>query len=65
LLLLPAGPAGVTAVAGSKTLHQSVGSDDKKIIVYDGLYHEIFNEPERVAVMTDMRDWLDAQLRKD
>ena len=25
---------------------------------YDGLFHEIFNEPERDAVLDDVCDWL-------
>lgn len=62
LLILHGGSDSLTAVAGSRALHESVAFNDKKIIVYDGLYHEIFNEPERVAVMTDMRDWLNEQL---
>lgn len=62
LLILHGGSDSLTDVAGSKALHEAVSSADKKIIVYDGLYHEIFNEPERIAVMTDMKDWLEAQL---
>ena len=62
LLILHGGSDSLTDVAGSKELHEAISSTDKKITVYDGLYHEIFNEPERIAVMTDMKDWLEAQL---
>ncbi|MCP4299812.1 MAG: alpha/beta hydrolase [Gammaproteobacteria bacterium] len=62
LLILHGGSDSLTDVAGSKALHEAVSSTDKEIIVYDGLYHEIFNEPERIAVMTDMKDWLEARL---
>jgi alpha-beta hydrolase superfamily lysophospholipase len=62
LLLMHGASDSLTAVAGSQLLHDQVGSQDKKIIVYEGLYHEIFNEPERVAVMTDMKDWLETRL---
>lgn len=62
LLILHGGSDSLTDVTGSKALHEATGSTDKKITVYDGLYHEIFNEPERIAVMTDMKDWLEAQL---
>jgi alpha-beta hydrolase superfamily lysophospholipase len=62
LLILHGGSDSLTDVAGSKALHEAVSSTDKEIIVYDGLYHEIFNEPERIAVMTDMKDWLEVQL---
>jgi alpha-beta hydrolase superfamily lysophospholipase len=30
--------------------------------VYQGLYHEVFNEPERAAVLSDVVDWIDARL---
>ncbi|MDH3616650.1 MAG: lysophospholipase [Gammaproteobacteria bacterium] len=62
LLILHGGSDSLTDVAGSKALHETVSSTDKKIIVYDGLYHEIFNEPERMAVLADMQDWLEGQL---
>lgn len=29
---------------------------------YDGLYHEVYNEPERDRVIADLLEWLDAQL---
>lgn len=62
LLILHGGSDSLTDVAGSKALHEGVSSTDKEIIVYDGLYHEIFNEPERITVMTEMKDWLEARL---
>ena len=36
------------------------GSADMTEIIYDGLYHEIFNEPERMKVLTDLAEWLEA-----
>ena len=44
----------------SERLHERVGSEDKTLKLYPGLYHEILNEPERGQVMQDMIDWLDA-----
>lgn len=38
------------------------GSSDKKLIEYEGLYHEILNEPEQEKVMDDLCAWLDAHL---
>jgi len=43
-------------------LHQKTGSTGKKLIIYEGLYHEIFNEPEQEDVMTDVADWLAPRL---
>jgi acylglycerol lipase len=44
--------------AGSLGLHDCIGAQDRTLKVYDGLYHEIFNEPEQERVMEDVRTWL-------
>ena len=36
-----------------------IASPDKTLKVYDGLYHEILNEPERDTVLADIRAWID------
>ena len=36
------------------------GSADKTLKMYDGLWHEIFNEPERDHVLDDLTRWLRA-----
>jgi alpha-beta hydrolase superfamily lysophospholipase len=41
-------------------IEQRAGSDDLTVIRYDGLYHELLNEPERDRVVGDIADWLDA-----
>jgi len=48
----------MTAPQGSHLLHDSVSSMDKKIRIYQGLYHEIFNEPEAQTVFNDVVEWL-------
>ena len=40
---------------------ERAGSEDKTLKRYDGLFHEILNEPERQQVLDDMADWLDAR----
>jgi alpha-beta hydrolase superfamily lysophospholipase len=62
LLIQHGGEDRLTALAGSEFLHAAAGSVDKTLRVYDGLYHEIFNEPEQDAVLTDLVDWLDARV---
>ena len=58
--------AGAAAPSGdgprSKALHEAVGSKDKTLKLYEGLYHEIFNEPEYPQVMGDMEAWLNAHM---
>lgn len=44
----------------SAALYEVVSSEDKTLKLYDGLMHEIFNEPQHRAVMADMEAWLDA-----
>jgi acylglycerol lipase len=48
--------------AGSQMLGERIGAADKRVIPYEGLYHEIFNEPERDAVLSDLSDWLAAHV---
>ncbi len=49
--------------AGSQMLGERIGAADKTIKAYDGLYHEILNEPERDQVMADIRGWLSERVR--
>ncbi|MCF7823461.1 MAG: lysophospholipase [Candidatus Marinimicrobia bacterium] len=49
-------------VSGSKMLYGKVGSADKTLKLYEGLYHEILNEPEQDQVKSDMIAWLDAHI---
>lgn len=62
ILIMHGGADGLTAVRGSRDLHECVGSADKTLKIYDGLYHEIFNEPEGPAVVADMIAWIDARV---
>ena len=64
MLILHGSSDGLTSPEGSKMLHENVSSRDKKMIIYEGLYHEIYNEPEQKDVMTDVADWLAPRLNK-
>ena len=50
----------LTAPAGSRYLFEHVSSKDKRLEIYPGLFHEIYNEPERDAVLGDLIAWFDA-----
>ena len=50
--------------SGAQMLYDSVGSEDKTLKMYEMLYHEVFNEPERERVLRDVENWLEAQLTK-
>lgn len=47
---------------GAQLLYDSVSSEDKTIKIYDGLYHEVFNEPEHGQVLDDVKVWLESHL---
>lgn len=49
-------------VEGSRHLVECVGSTDAHLKVYPGLYHEVFNEPERALVLDDVTTWIEARL---
>jgi acylglycerol lipase len=53
---------GLCPPAGSVMLGEQLGSTDVSIRAYEGLYHEILNEPERATVIGDVRDWLTARI---
>eukprot|EP00736_Rhodelphis_marinus_P012017 Rmarinus@m.24502 len=48
---------------GATLLHTQSKSRDKKLIMYDGFFHELFNEPlrDRQRVYRDVAEWLDAR----
>jgi len=45
--------------AGSENLFARAASKDKTLKLYEGLYHEILNEPEKDRVVADILEWLD------
>jgi acylglycerol lipase len=47
---------------GSVMLGQRIGSGDKTTRAYEGLYHEILNEPEQDRVLDDICSWLAARV---
>jgi acylglycerol lipase len=50
---------------GSVMLGARIGAGDITITPYEGLYHEILNEPERETVLDDLCAWLDAHVAAD
>jgi alpha-beta hydrolase superfamily lysophospholipase len=59
LLLMHGGGDKLTSPGGSKLVYDAASSDDKTLEIYDGLYHEILNEPEQDRVIADIVAWLD------
>jgi len=48
--------------SATEIIRQSSGSPDTTVKVYDGLYHEIHNEPEQAQVLADITTWLEQHL---
>lgn len=61
LLVLQGAADTLVDPAGAQMLYEKAGSSDKTIRIYDGLYHEVFNEPEREHVLKDVEEWLAAR----
>lgn len=59
LLVMHGGDDQIAPVSGSNELYAQVSSSDKRLKIYDGLYHEILNEVEREAVKADIVAWMD------
>ena len=46
----------------ARILYDRVGSVDKTIKVYDGFYHEVYNDPGHEQVLSDVEGWLESHL---
>ena len=40
-------------------LHNLISSEQNQLIIYDGFFHEVYNEPEQETVFNDVLNWLD------
>jgi alpha-beta hydrolase superfamily lysophospholipase len=58
LLIMHGTKDSLVASSASVRLHDGAASTDKTLLLYDGLYHEIFNEPERDRVLGDVVRWM-------
>jgi alpha-beta hydrolase superfamily lysophospholipase len=48
-------------LAGARPTIDAIGASDKTVITYPGLFHEIYNEPEKDTVIGDLAGWLEAR----
>lgn len=63
LLIMQGSDDKLVNQAGSMLLYEKASSTDKTLKIYDGFYHEIFNEPERDKAFKDLDKWLDNHTR--
>ncbi len=62
MLLLHGGADVMASPEGSQFLYEHISSTDKTLTIYPGLYHEIFNEPERAEIFNTMLNWCETRL---
>jgi acylglycerol lipase len=61
-LIMHGSSDGIAGVIHSERLYAQISSADKSLKIYADLYHEIFNEPERATIVSDLLEWLNAHL---
>jgi acylglycerol lipase len=62
ILIIQGGQDRLVDPSGAQMLYEKIKSKDKTIKVYDGLYHEVFNEPEHDQVLSYVEGWLASHL---
>ena len=62
ILIMHGSADPIVPPAASRFIEQGVGSGDKSLIMYEGLYHEILNEPEQDRVLADIVGWLNQRV---
>jgi alpha-beta hydrolase superfamily lysophospholipase len=62
LLILHGTADKATRPSGSRRFHDSAGSADKTLKLYEGHYHDLLNDVGKEAVMDDVKAWLAAHL---
>ncbi|HEY8173978.1 MAG TPA: lysophospholipase [Dehalococcoidia bacterium] len=62
LLIMHGSLDALTSPDGSRRLYERVASTDKTLKIYEGLYHEVLNEPERDDLIAEIAGWFDAHL---
>ena len=62
LLIVHGDQDRLVGVAGSRMLAENAASAEVALKVYPGLYHEVFNEPEKDLVLDDVTSWIEAHL---
>jgi len=53
-----------TVPEGSKFFHETAGSKDKTLKLYEGHFHDLLNDTGKEQVLADILSWIDARLAK-
>ncbi len=63
LLILHGTMDKATKPSGSQMFFDNAGATDKTLKLYEGAYHDLLNDTDKVTVMGDIKGWLDARLK--
>jgi len=61
-IVIQGGEDKIVDPGGAQMLYDKAGSKDKTLKIYQGLYHEVHNEPEREVMFKDLESWLAAHV---
>jgi acylglycerol lipase len=61
-LFLLGGADPIAQPERGREVFERLGSVEKRLQVYEGLFHEVFNEVERARVLGDLLEWLGARV---
>lgn len=64
LLILHGTADKATVPAGSELFHETAGSPDKTLKLYEGHYHDLLNDLGKEEVLDDIVAWIDARLHR-
>ena len=65
LLILQGTSDRIVDPEGARRLHLRAASKDKTLGLYEGLYHDLFHEPEKQQVTADLIRWLDGRMNDE
>jgi acylglycerol lipase len=62
VLILHGSEDKATVPAGSKFFHDTAGSKDKTLKIYDGHFHDLLADTGKEGVMADIQAWIDGHM---
>ncbi len=64
LFLQQGGDDQIVSPEGAKEFYERAGSKDKTLKIYEGMYHEIYNEVEKEKPIGDLFNWIEERIEK-
>ena len=53
---------GIVDSSATQEFFRTIASTDKTLKVYDGLYHELLNEPQKESMLSEMSGWISTRI---